>query len=244
MAAMDRFEVNVREVLANAFTQQREKMQDVALRMCDCVTGGGMLYVFGTGHAHMLAEELFYRAGGLAAVTPILEERLMLHVSASRSSQVEREHGYAEDLLKRYPMKQGDMLIVCSNSGRNAVPVELAMLARERGATVVALTNVRHSQSCEPRNQMKRRLMEVSDVVLDNFGCVGDASVEMTDGRRVGATSTVVGAAILEAIVCQCVELALELGKMIDVFASSNVDEGDNINEVILEKYRPRIKFL
>lgn len=244
MTAAERYYSNIQNVLQDAFERQKNLLEDVARKMCVCVTSGNMLYIFGTGHAHMLAEELFYRAGGLAAVTPILDEKLMLHVSASGSTEVERQPGYARELLKQYPVDRGDILIICSNSGRNAVPVELAVLAKQRGALTIALTNVRHSQSCEPRNQMHRRLMEVVDIVLDNCGAVGDASIKMPDGRVCGATSTVAGAALLESLVCRCVELAQEEKKRIDVFSSSNVDTGDEINEAIVKAYQARVKCL
>lgn len=244
MTMIYRYWENLRQIMERAFETQKEALERAARAVCDCATSGHMLYTFGTGHAHMLAEELFYRAGGLAAVMPVLDEKLMLHVSASQSTEWERREGYAEALLDDCGLGRGDVLIVCSNSGRNAVPVEMAVLARERGATVIALTNVRHSQSVSPRNSRGLRLMEAADVVLDNGGCVGDASMDVGIGRNVGATSTAVGAALLEAMVCRCVELAVERGRKIDVYSSSNVDAGDAINEAIVSAYRARIRCL
>ena len=244
MNAMQRYAENLRAILERAFTEQKDVMEEIARRMCACVTGGHMVYLFGTGHAHILAEEMFYRAGGLAAVRPILDDRLMLHVSASGSTQAEREPGCAARLLAETDMGAGDMLIVCSNSGRNAAPVELALLAREKGVCVVALTNLAHSRSCAPRNPEGLRLFEAAEFVLDNCGAIGDASVDAGLPYRVGATSTAVGAALLEAIECRCVELAVEQGLPIDVFSSSNVDAGDEINEKIIARYQSRIPML
>ncbi len=244
MNAIDRFADNLQAVTARAFAQQRDIMEEIARRMCECVTGGHLVYLFGTGHAHILAEEMFYRAGGLAAVRPILDEKLMLHKSASGSTLAEREPGCAARLMAGTDMGKGDMLIVCSNSGRNAAPVELALLARERGVCVIALTNIAHSRSCAPRNPENLRLYEAADLVLDNCGAIGDASVDVGLPYLAGATSTAVGAALLQAIECRCVELAVEKGLEIDVFSSSNVDNGDEINEKIIKKYRQRIPML
>ena len=244
MSAIDRYHSNLQSILTSVFTEQRETLEKVASLLCDCVTSGHFLYLFGTGHAHILAEEMFYRAGGLAAVIPILDEPLMLHRSASGSTNLERQTGYASKLLAKYKMTAGDMLLVCSNSGRNTVPVEMAVEAKAKGVTVIALTNVRHSQSCTPRNPMNLRLMEAADIVLDNGGCIGDASMEVGLPYKVGATSTAVCAAMLQAIESRCVELAVEKGLPIDVFSSSNVDSGDAINAKILEKYQPLIDIL
>ncbi len=244
MSAIDFYRENLQRILDTVFTEQKDKLEEAASRLCDCVTGGHMLYLFGTGHAHILAEEMFYRAGGLAAVVPILDEPLMLHKSASGSTALERQTGYAAKLLEKHPMGAGDMLIVCSNSGRNTVPVEMAVAAREKGVYVIALTNVAHSQSCTPRNPMNLRLMEAADMVLDNGGCIGDASVDAGLPYKVGATSTAVCAAMLQAIESRCVEIAVQTGRAIDVFSSSNVDSGDAINARILEKYKPLIDIL
>ena len=139
MSAIELYQHTLQQILDRVFDEQGENLEKVAARLCDCVTSGHFLYIFGTGHAHILAEEMFYRAGGLAAVIPILDEELMLHVSASGSTTLERQAGYAAKLLEKYNLGTGDMLIVCSNSGRNAVPVEMAAEARKRGAFVVDL---------------------------------------------------------------------------------------------------------
>lgn len=54
----------------------------------------------------------------------------------------------------------------------------------------------------------------------------------------VGPTSTAVGAAILQAIVCRVKELALAEGFAADFFQSSNMDGGDAWNARLLERYR------
>ena len=109
--------------------------------IADALKNGRFLYAFGTGHSHMMALELFYRAGGLARVCPILDTALMLHDGAVKSSFVERVEGYAAEVLARYPLQKGDVLLIASNSGRNAVPIEMAREAKARGATVIALTS-------------------------------------------------------------------------------------------------------
>ena len=238
MPAQKTYYENVTKMLADAFDSQADKIEISASKIAEAVLNGGMLYTFGTGHGHLLALEIFYRAGGMVRVCPILDERLMLHLSASESSLWERKEGLAEELLQKYPVGPGDVLIAISNSGRNAVPVEMAALCRERGAFVIALTSLRHTMAVSPRNKRALRLFETADLVLDNAGILGDACVEGTGGRMIGPTSTAIGAALLQGIICRTEEIAREKGREIEFFASSNIDGGDAINAEYLNKYK------
>ena len=244
MPAQKKYYDHLQDMLNRAFTEQEAVIEKAAQKIADTVLSGSMLYTFGTGHGHLLALEIFYRAGGLVRVCPMLDERLMLHLSASESSNWERKEGLAEELLQKYPVKAGDTVLITSNSGRNAVPVEMAAACRKRGAFVIALTNMNHSSAAAPRNALNLRLFEAADLTLDNMGVVGDACVEGTGGRMVGPTSTAVGAALLQAIVCRVVEIAGERGQEIEYFASANIDGGDEINAAFLKKYKGQIPAL
>lgn len=239
--AIHQYFETVMAMLSDVLDSQADRMEAVARAVQDSLVQGGMLYVFGTGHAHMIAEEMFYRAGGLVRVCAILEEDLMLHRSASGSTQKERQNGLAEEILSHYPVRQGDVLMIASNSGRNAVPVEMALLGKERGMRVIALTSLRHSRSAPANNRHGRRLFEVADLVIDTMGQVGDACVALADGRKMGAASTVVGAAIAQAIAVRAGELALEHGMLLETFASSNVPGGDEINKRFIDAYQGQI---
>ena len=192
----------------------------------------------------MLAEELFYRAGGLVKVYPLLDEPLMLHINASRSSHLERLPGYAHTLLEDGPtLCPGDVMFVFSNSGRNTVSVDMAMGAKRRGLTVICITNLAHSSSVTSRHPSGKNLYEVCDIVIDNCGAIGDAAISIGD-LVCGPTSTVVGAAILQSIVCRTIELMQNAGIASEVFRSSNVDGGDELNEAYIQKYRGQIRML
>lgn len=241
MSTINTYFDNLQALLSRTLTTQQPAMETAARRIADCMKQGGMLYTFGTGHGHLLALEIFYRAGGMARVCPIVDEKLMLHVSAGKSTLEERREEWVPLLLERFPIKAGDVLISASNSGRNAVPVLLAKAARERGAYVIALTSMNHTTAVTSRNSLNLRLFETADLILDN-GCVlGDASVSFADGAMVGPTSTAVGAAMLQAIVCRVKELSLEEGFEADFFKSSNVDGGDEWNDRLIERYKDTI---
>ena len=237
MSAVHTYFDHLAALLARTLDTQQQGIETAAQRVAACMKAGGMVYTFGTGHGHLLALEVFYRAGGMARVCPVMDERLMLHVSAAESTHVERREDMVGQLLARYPIASGDVLIVSSNSGRNAVPVLLAKAAHERGAYVIALTSMNHSGAVTPRNSAGLRLFEIADLVLDNGGVLGDAAMQMADGMMVGPTSTAVGAAILQAMVCRVKEISLEEGWEAEFFKSSNVDDGDAFNARLIEKY-------
>ncbi|GHU82941.1 hypothetical protein FACS1894196_2050 [Clostridia bacterium] len=243
MRAYETYFQEAARLLGEALAGQGEQIETAARKIYGTLARGGMLYTFGTGHAHLLAEEIFYRAGGLARVCPMLDERLMLHLSASESTEWERKPGIAREVFDRYPAREGDVLIVISNSGRNAAPVEMAALAREKGLYVIALTSLNHSRESTPRNDLGKRLFEVADLVLDNRGIPGDAILPRADGGAVGPTSTVVGAALLQGIVCRVEELARD-GGAVDFFVSSNINGGDAVNERIIAAHRAAIRHL
>ena len=244
MTAVDRYFSILSETLGRVRNTQGPALETAARRVFEAVRSGRLLYTFGTGHGHLLALEVFYRAGGLAPVCPMLDEALMLHRSAAGSTLAERDEGRVARLLERYPLSGGDVLIISSNSGRNAVPVLLAQKARRRGMYVIALTSLAHSSSVTGRNPSGLRLFETADLVLDNGGVPGDAAVSFPDSSVAGPTSTAVGAAILQAVLCRVRELSLEEGTPVDFFVSSNIDGGDAVNDRLVEKYRDRIPCL
>jgi len=238
MSTIDTYFDNLKKLIDRTAESQHEAMESAARHIADSLKAGGMVYTFGTGHGHLLALELFYRAGGMVRVCPIMDDKLMLHVSAAGSTLEERKDDWVDTLLERFPIAAGDVLISISNSGRNSVPVLLAEAAKERGAFVIALTSMNHSSAVTARNSHGLRLFEVADLILDNGGILGDASVEFADGAMVGPTSTAVGAAILQAVVCRVKEISLEEGFDAEYFKSSNVDGGDEWNDRLIEKYR------
>src|ERR1700728_631906 len=138
-AGLDKYFEAVRSQLEAIEQTQRENMEMGAQWVPDALQAGRFIYAFGAGHSHVLAEEVFYRAGGLARVIPILDERLMVHKSASSSTEWGRKEGLAAEILSRYTLGAGDVLFVISNSGRNPVPIEMALEGVRRGAKVVAI---------------------------------------------------------------------------------------------------------
>lgn len=233
------------EIIERIATDGAPAIEKTAELFSNALMNNKKIFLFGTGHSHMLSEELFYRAGGLVKIQPILEPTLMLHISASESTKAERVEGMAQKLFENYGIKENDVIVIISNSGRNGVIVDMALLCKEKGVKTVALTNLKHTYSGESRHKSGKRLCEIADVVIDNFGCVGDACVEVEGVEgKICPTSTVSGALILNAVVAEVVDICARNGFIPEHFASSNVDGGDEINNKFVKKYKEEIKHL
>jgi len=199
---------------------------------------GGKFYVFGSGHSHMVAEELYLRAGGLALVQAILPPELMLHEMPNKSTYLERLEGYAKAMIELYRVEEKDTIMVISNSGRNSVPVEMCLEAKAKGAKVIAMTSLRHAESCQSRHPSGKNIHQIADVTIDNCAESGDAAFRVEGLEScIGPTSSVTGTAIAQALVCQVVDNLIRDGVQPPVFKSSNADGGDEHNSRIFDKY-------
>lgn len=244
MNAMERFYAIALETMGRLREREWPQISQVATWLGEALARDGWLYVFGTGHSHLIAEEVFYRAGGLAHAVPMLDPRIMLHEQAIEATYTERESGFAERLIQHYPVAAGDVLVVVSNSGRNAVPIEMAMQGRARGLRVAAILNRKQSDAWPSRHASGKKLSEVAEVVIDNGGPDGDAWLQLPGlPGAIGSTSTMAGALIIQLILAQGIELSLARGIAPEIYISSNTS-GDDHNDQLLQKYRSRIRHL
>ncbi len=224
---------------------QAERLEEAAQAIFTALRGDGLLHVFGSGHSHALAEEAFHRAGGLVPVNVIQEGFLTPLTRPDLSGQLERVTGLAALILDGHDLRTGEVLLVISNSGINAVPVEMALEGKRRGLTVIALTSVRHSRTVPPRHPSGQRLFEAADIVLDTCGEPGDAAVAYPGlAGRVAPTSLLAGSYIINSLVCRVVELFLANDLTPPIYVSSNLPEGDEHNGPLEAKYRGRIRGL
>jgi uncharacterized phosphosugar-binding protein len=190
----------------------------------------------------MMAEEVFYRAGGLWAFNAMLDINLTSFGSL-RGGMVERTEGYAKVVLDSFDVRPGEVVVIVSNSGINPVPIELARDARERGAATIAITSAEHYGNAASRHSSGKKLVDVVDLVIDSRVPVGDG-ILMLDGMdtTVAASSTVLGAALMNAIVAQVSQELLEAGVEPPVIVSMNVPDGDQRNRALEAKYGPRLQ--
>jgi uncharacterized phosphosugar-binding protein len=226
-------------------TEQLGVIREAGDMVAHVIREDGIVHVFGTGHSHMLAEESLYRAGGLAPVNGMLDSSLMLHEGATASTQVEKLPGYAEIVAGKHRLEPRDLLIVVSNSGVNAAPVEMALLAREFGLKIIAICSRSYSQSLEPGSELHVRLPELADIVLDNLGEEGDAAVELHGHDfKVGPTSTVLGAALLNSVFVEAASVLVGEGAEPPVYRSSNMPGAAEHNQALIKRFRGRVRNL
>lgn len=241
-AAEDYFGAGSR-LLAELWEGEREGIERAAEWIAQTLVKDGLLFAAGSGHSHMLAEELFYRAGGLAAVVPLLETPLMLHDGAVKSTRLERVEGYAEVVIDDAAPTADDLLVIASNSGRNAYPVGLALAARKRGCRTIAVTSLDTARQVESRHSSGKLLAEVADLVLDNHVPYGDAALDIAGvPGRVAPLSTLAGVTLLNASIARAVQLAVGRGHVPDVFTSANSEGADQAPD--LERWRRRVRRL
>ena len=228
----------VQSKIQEIMEQELPAIRKAAEYVTETCKQGGRFYVFGSGHSHMIAEELYQRAGGLALVHAILPLELMLQDISRKSTYLERLEGYSEGLVDLYKVEAKDTIMVISNSGRNPVPLEMCLAAKARGAKVIALTSIKHSTDCTSRHSSGKKMYEVADVVIDNHADKGDASLPIEGlPTNIGPTSTVGGIVIAQALISQVVDNLVKAGFEPPVFRSSNVDGGDAYNHELFETY-------
>lgn len=237
------YALGMQSLLQRIVQTQMGAIEHAARIVADAVAGDGIVYTFGTGHSHVVAEDVAYRAGGLAPVDAILEASLTGHEKVRQSEFMERVEGMARVIFEYYGVSSRDALVVISNSGRNAAPIEMAELAKEHGVPVVAITSLAHSQGTTSRHSSGKKLYELADVVIDNLCPKGDAMVRL-EGLPVpvGAGSGVAGMFILHTIIVQAIQDLQERGLKPPVFMSGNLDGADEFNKALLEHYRGRVK--
>ena len=242
----ERYIDELQNVLARIKKEQLHAIEAAGQLIADTLVAGGVIHTFGTGHSHLIADEAFFRAGGIAAINPILDERLIFLKGALESTRAERVAGFARSLIERESVGPSDVAIIVSNSGRNIVPVEMALEMKARDLKVVAITSVEQSRASVPLHSSGKRLFELADVTIDNCVPPGDALLALPGLKaRVGPSSTVAGAAIINSIMIEGVAETLRRGKEVPVLPSANIDGvTEETLKDLLSRYRGRIRYL
>jgi uncharacterized phosphosugar-binding protein len=231
-------------LLTRVRDEESEAIAAAGALLADAVAAGGRLFAFGAGHSALPAQDVVYRAGGLALMNLLAAPGLVGVdvVPAPLGSALERVTGLADAVLSTSPLREGDVLVVISLSGRNALPVEMAMTARARGIRVIGLTSVAYARETEPRHASGTFLRDHCDVVLDSKIAVGDAELT-ADGvpARFASASTVVTSAIMQAVVATAVAGLAARGVTPPMLRSGNVDGGRDWNAAVMREYGDRI---
>ncbi|GLB60075.1 SIS domain-containing protein [Cytobacillus sp. NCCP-133] len=235
----------IKNLLDTIEKKEGQSLKTAAKAIADCIQNDGIVHVFGCGHSHMIGEELFYRAGGLAPIHPILIEDLMLHKGAVRSSALEKKNDLAAEFMHNADVLPQDVVIVASTSGRNPVPIDVAEIARSKGAYVIVVTSPRYAKTQSSRHKHGKYLYQTADLSIDNHIEAGDALLNHPlMENSFGSGSTIAGMAIVNSIIAEAVELMLKSGFQPPIFKSGNVDGAKDHNRTLVERYKQRIPLL
>ena len=224
------------EILQRIEREERERMTEAAETVADVICRDGIIYTFGCGHSHLPCLDTFYRAGGLACVSPILDEDLMLHDGAAKSSRMEKMPGIAAEAFRRHHVTPNDLIVVISASGKNAAPVEMCECAKKAGVKLVTISSSAYIDH-------GAKLLSLGDIAVDCKVPYGDAVIDVGEAKM-GGLSTYTSLFILNSILIDGAKKALAKGTVPPVYRSGNVEGGTAKNVALEERYFGRIKRL
>ncbi|MFR0353283.1 SIS domain-containing protein [Streptomyces sediminimaris] len=232
------------DLLRRVRDEEAESITAAGTLLADTVAEGGRLFAFGAGHSSLAAQDVVYRAGGLALMNLLTVPGVVGVdvVPATLGSALERVDGLASAVLDCSPLRAGDALVIISLSGRNALPVEMAMKARELDVRVIGVTSVAYATETRSRHASGTRLRDHCDIVLDSKIAVGDATLTLdTVPVPFAPASTVVTSAILQSVMATAAGALAARGIEPPLLRSGNVDGGHEWNARVMRDYGDRI---
>ena len=217
-------------------TEEKEALTEAINKVAEVIQNDGLIFTFGCGHSHLPGLDAFYRAGGLANVSPMLDTDLMLHNGAAKSSRMEKMNGIAYEIFRRYTPSEKDMIFIFSASGKNSVPIEMADAAKKFGVRSVGISSSSYFEK-------GGKLHDHVDISIDCKVPYGDACMNVGDAKM-GGLSTYAACFILNTCLINGAKLALENGKAPPVYLSGNVEGGREHNITLEDLYLGRVKHL
>ena len=233
---MEDYLASITDLLNRIAREEKGALDAVAEVVADVICRDGIVHVFGCGHSHLPAMDAFYRAGGLACVSPMLDEDLMLHAGGAKSSRMEKMSGIAVEVFRRQGVKPGDLVVVISASGKNAVPVEMLDAAKAAGVKTVAIS----SSAYRDHGAV---LLDRADFALDCKVPYGDACLPVGDATM-GGLSTYAALFILNSVLIDGARKAEARGVKPPIYVSGNIEGGMARNAALENRYLGRVRRL
>ena len=215
---------------------EKEKIYAVSKLVAETIKKDGLIFTFGCGHSHLPGLDAFYRAGGLANVSPILDTDLMLHNGAAKSSRMEKMSGIASEVFRRYTPTENDMIFIFSASGKNQVPIEIAQSAKSARVKSVGISSLEYAEK-------GGKLHQFVDIAIDSKVPYGDACLEVGN-LKMGGLSTYAACFILNTCLINGANIALADGVKPPIYISGNVEGGREHNIELENLFLGRIKHL
>lgn len=233
---MSEYLTKITQALQRIEEEEAAALAKAARLVADTIKAGGLIFTFGCGHSHLPGLDAFYRAGGLANVSPILDTDLMLHNGAAKASRMEKMSGIAHEVFRRYAPGKNDLLFLFSASGKNQVPVEMAQEAKAAGVPTVGISSGAYY------DRGGKLHLEV-DLPIDCKVPYGDACIAVGDAAM-GGLSTATNCFILNTCLIEGAKLAQAEGVKPPIYISGNIEGGREHNIVLENRYLPRVKHL
>ena len=234
---MNEYLEQITALLRRIEAEEGAKMTAAAEAVAETIVRDGIVHTFGCGHSHLPCLDTFYRAGGLACVSPILDEDLMLHDGAAKSSRMEKMSGVAAEAFRRAGVDPArDLVVVISASGKNAAPVEMCDCAKKAGAKLVTVSSSAYLDH-------GAKLLSLGDIAIDCKVPYGDAVIDVGEAKM-GGLSTYASLFILNSILIDGAKRALARGTRPPIYTSGNVTGGTAKNVALEERYFGRVKRL
>ncbi len=237
-------------VLAKIHDSQRGTIARAGEVMADAIAKGKRVYFFGSGHSVIPVEDVFPRYGSFVGLFPLYDPRLMWSNvigpgGARELLWLERREGYAEQFLQSYPLNAGDCMVVFSHGGLNAAPIEVAMLARDKGLSVVTVSSHANADTRQATHSSGKKLRDLADVAIDNCTPPEDALVDVGQIEKVGAGSTMAAVFIVMSLVAETGARLAARGFKLSTFVSPNVagvekDHNQKVFEEFSRRWFPR----
>lgn len=237
---------NIREVAE----KQADSIHAAAELMADAIANDRLISVYGGGgHTTLCMGEMFFRAGGLCNINPIMETGLSVFNQALKYLELERTVNYGSAIVKYYDLQKDDVLIIFHNIGINPATIDAAMEAKKAGAKIIAVSSSAWQEGMPKdhfiRHPNKKNLFDFADVCIDDYNPVGDCIVNIPGmGTPIAPVSNVVDFTIAHLLEIETCHICMERGIQPPVWMSANTPEGDAYNAENLKKYKNRIKMM
>src|SRR5437588_6549395 len=162
---------------------QEDAIRVVAGWAADAIAADHLVFLFGSGHSFIATMDTYPRIGSFPGWFPIHElstsymPTVLGNQALRQALYLEKVEGFGRVVLENYRLDPRDVMIVISNSGVNAMGIDVAVGAREQGLKTVAITSLAHSRASKSRHSSGKRLYEVCDEIIDTCVPQGDALV-------------------------------------------------------------------
>jgi uncharacterized phosphosugar-binding protein len=238
------------ELLKKVREGQAENVDKASDLMVGAIEKDELIHVYGGGgHTTLVMGEMFFRAGGLANINPIMETGLSVFNQALKYLELERTVNYGSSIVKYYRVKPGEVFIIFHNIGINPATIDAAMEAKKCGAKVIAISSS-YWQNGMPadhfiRHPNKKNLFDIADICIDDYNPVGDSLLKI-DGCDIpfAPVSNIVDFYIAHWLEIETIKKCVAKGITPPIWSSANTPGGDQINAEYIKKYLPRVKCL